>query len=87
MPFIVRYPQKIKKAAIDSTSVICANDLLPTLCDIAHIKLSTNRWYQSQKKYYWANPPNWPGPLLEYGRNETAFKFPDGADHQPSTGH
>ena len=38
MPFIVRYPKKIKAGQVNNESVLCAVDLYPTLCSIAGIK-------------------------------------------------
>ncbi len=39
VPFIARWPKKIKAGAIDTTSLISAVDLLPTFCEIADVKL------------------------------------------------
>ncbi|MDC1277058.1 sulfatase-like hydrolase/transferase, partial [Algibacter sp.] len=42
VPFIARWPEKIKAGVIDDTSLISAVDLLPTFCDIANAKLPEN---------------------------------------------
>ena len=39
VPFIVRWPGKVKAGAIDNTSLISAVDLLPTFCAIANVTL------------------------------------------------
>ncbi|MEP3838622.1 MAG: sulfatase-like hydrolase/transferase [Algibacter sp.] len=39
VPFIARWPGKIKAGAIDDSSLISAVDLLPTFCEIAEAKL------------------------------------------------
>lgn len=38
MPFIIRYPKKIKAGQVNNESVLCAVDLYPTLCSVAGIK-------------------------------------------------
>ena len=42
VPFIARWPKKIKANAIDNTSLISAVDLLPTFCEIAGAKLPSS---------------------------------------------
>ena len=42
VPFIARWPGKIKAGDIDHTSLISAVDLLPTFCDIAEVELPKN---------------------------------------------
>ncbi|MDF9799253.1 arylsulfatase A-like enzyme [Catalinimonas alkaloidigena] len=39
VPFIARWPGKIKAGAVDSVSLISAVDLLPTFCEIAGVQL------------------------------------------------
>lgn len=39
VPFIARWPGKIKAGAIDNVSLMSAVDLLPTFCEIADVKL------------------------------------------------
>lgn len=41
MPFIVRWPDKIKPGIVDNKSVICSVDLLPTFCAITNTPLPT----------------------------------------------
>ncbi|WP_299666695.1 sulfatase-like hydrolase/transferase [uncultured Polaribacter sp.] len=42
VPFIARWPGKIKAGAIDDVSLMSAVDLLPTFCEIADVKLPEN---------------------------------------------
>lgn len=39
VPFIARWPGKIKAGAIDQTSLMSAVDLLPTFCEVASVEL------------------------------------------------
>lgn len=85
MPFIVWGPSVIRSSTIDSTSVITANDLLPSLCAMAGIKNTVKgdgedrshalmgRPSARKKEIYW-----------EYGRNDIGFKYPKGQNRSPS---
>lgn len=42
VPFIARWPKKIKAGHIDDSSLISAVDLLPTFCEIAKVELPEN---------------------------------------------
>ncbi|MEP1486848.1 MAG: sulfatase-like hydrolase/transferase [Algibacter sp.] len=42
VPFIARWPGKIKAGVIDDSSLISAVDLLPTFCEVAGVKLPEN---------------------------------------------
>jgi len=42
VPFIARWPNKIKAGRIDNTSLISAVDLLPTFCELAKVELPKN---------------------------------------------
>lgn len=50
MPFIIRYPKKIKAGQVNNESVLCAVDLYPTLCSIAGIK--TEKGYKGDGQNY-----------------------------------
>lgn len=50
MPFIVRYPKKVKAGQVNNQSVLCAIDLYPTLCSIAGIK--TEKDYKGDGQNY-----------------------------------
>lgn len=77
MPFIVWYPAKIKKPAVDTGSVLTATDLLSSFATIANIKhryqtdgedrssVLLGRPSERKKEIYW-----------EYGRNDSSFHYP-----------
>ena len=87
MPFLIRWPQKIKAGTTDSTAVLSAMDLLPSFCKMAGVPLSKNYSGDGEdrsavllgkpsiriKEIYW-----------EYGRTETSFRYPGGKDRSPS---
>ena len=50
MPFIIRYPKKIKAGQVNNESVLCAVDLYPTLCSVAGIK--TEKGYKGDGQNY-----------------------------------
>nr|WP_235293813.1 sulfatase-like hydrolase/transferase [Portibacter lacus] len=75
VPFIARWPAKIKAGAIDNQSLISAVDLLPTFCEIANVALPSS--YQPDgisqvsallgqiypvrtKPLFWKFPASWP---------------------------
>lgn len=87
MPFIARWPGHIPAGTQDTVSVLCATDLLPTICSMAGVDLPENYHPDGEdkitvllgkpatrkKEIYW-----------EYGRNETSFKYPGGKNRSPS---
>lgn len=87
MPFITRWPGHVPAGRIDSTSVLNATDLFPTLANIASAKLPANYKGDGEdrttvllgtpstrvKDMYW-----------EYGRNNYAFNYPKGRDKSPN---
>ncbi|WP_268223354.1 sulfatase-like hydrolase/transferase [Sinomicrobium oceani] len=86
MPFIIKWPGHVPEGVTDSTSVLSATDLLPTLAAIASASLPENysgdgedmtsvwkgRPAARRKAMYW-----------EYGRNDYAFHYPRGRDRSP----
>ncbi|NND07631.1 MAG: sulfatase-like hydrolase/transferase [Saprospiraceae bacterium] len=75
VPFIARWPGKIKAGAIDTVSLLSAVDLLPTFCEIAEVELpgtykpdgvsqvSTlkgNPYPSRTKPLFWKMGGNWP---------------------------
>lgn len=50
MPFLIKYPKKIKAGQVNSESVLCAVDLYPSLCAIAGI--ATEKGYQGDGQNY-----------------------------------
>jgi arylsulfatase A-like enzyme len=88
MPFIIRWPGTIKPGTTDSTSVICANDLLPSFSSLAGIRLPLNKTGDGENRgSVLLGKPALRSKMLfwEYGRNETVFKYPPRAtDRSPS---
>lgn len=75
VPFIARWPGKIKAGAVDKVSLMSAVDLLPTFCEIAGAELPSNyspdgisqvetlkgKPYPSRTKpLFWKYPSRWP---------------------------
>ena len=50
MPFLIKYPKKIKAGQVNNESVLCAVDLYPSLCAIAGIE--TEKGYQGDGQNY-----------------------------------
>ncbi|MDQ3277215.1 MAG: sulfatase-like hydrolase/transferase, partial [Bacteroidota bacterium] len=87
MPFIVRYPGKIKAGGVDSTSVITANDLFPTFCKLASAKMPVNASFDGldRRDILLGRPSAKERTIFwEYGRNQTSFNYPKGKDRSPS---
>ena len=85
MPFIIRYPAKIKGGITNNTSVLCALDLYPSLCKMADIDTETG---------YHGDGQDYSNVLLgkslssrrtdimwDFGRN-AAFNFPANKYHK-----
>src|SRR5690606_24430588 len=86
MPFIVRWPAKIKENGIDSTSVISALDLLPSFAQLAGANLSNPQIFDGEDRTdSWLGEPSLRKKALfwEYGRNSNYFSFPKGANRSP----
>ncbi|MBE9585139.1 sulfatase-like hydrolase/transferase [Mucilaginibacter sp. JRF] len=87
MPFIIGWPGHIPAATIDTSSMIDAIDMLPSLAKIAGVHLPKNyagdgvdrssallgKPSARAKEMYW-----------EYGRNNIAFRYPAGRDKSPN---
>ncbi|MBE7174634.1 MAG: sulfatase-like hydrolase/transferase [Williamsia sp.] len=86
MPFIITWAGHVPAGRQDTTSVIDGIDLLPSLCRMANIPLPdsykgdgedrsaalTGTPSKRNKDMYW-----------EYGRNNIAFRYPEGRDKSP----
>lgn len=84
MPFIIRWPGVIQAGKVDNKSVVCAVDLLPSLCKIAKARLP--KGYRSSgedmSKTLLGAPSTRKGDLMwDFGRNE-AFMFPRDKYHR-----
>lgn len=87
MPFVIRWPGKIKADTVDSTSVINATDLLPSFCKLAGVPVpKTYAGDGEDRSETLLGTPSSRSKAIywEYGRNETVFKYPQGADRSPS---
>ena len=84
MPFIIRWPRVIEAGKVDDTTVVCAVDLLPSLCKIARARLP--KGYRSSgedmSRALLGKPSVRKGDLMwDFGRNE-AFMFPRDRYHR-----
>ncbi|MFZ4261579.1 sulfatase [Sphingobacterium sp. HJSM2_6] len=88
LPFIVRYPEKIKPGTIDSVSIISALDYLPTFASIAEVASQRlpNHDGQNMKQVWYGKPTKRELPLIwEYGRNDTtAYNLPKNKNKSPA---
>ncbi len=87
MPFIISWPGHIEKAKSDEYSEMNAMDLLPSLTKMAGINLPDS--YKSDGKDrsdVWLGKPSLRNKDMfwEYGRNNTAFRYPLGKDKSPN---
>ena len=87
MPFIVRWPGHVPAEKTDQQSVICANDLLPSLCALAGAKLPKGFAFdgKDKSKVLLGKSSNESRTLFwEYGRNNESFGFAKGQDRSPN---
>lgn len=87
MPFIIRWPAKIKKAGVDSTSVLSAHDLLPSFCKIAGAKPGESKSLDGEDRstVLLGKASKRKNALIwEYGRNNAFFSFPKAPDKSPA---
>ena len=87
MPFIVRWPGHIPSGRIDEKSILSANDLLPSLCALAGARIPVGFAIDGKNRsdVLLGKPSSESRTLYwEYGRNEVAFKFPEGKDRSPN---
>lgn len=72
MPFLVRWPAKIKAGGHDATSVICAVDLIPSLCKIAgiHVPAGAKLSGEDMSQALLGKPQTRKGDLMwDFGRS------------------
>ncbi|WP_343673953.1 sulfatase-like hydrolase/transferase [Chitinophaga sp.] len=87
MPFIVSWPGHIPAGTTDESSVISAVDMLPTLAKLGHVPLPKNYPGDGvdKSKVLLGKPAARQQDLFwEYGRNNIAFKYPEGKDKSPN---
>ena len=88
-PFIVWWPGHAPAGKVNNQTALSTLDLLPTLCRIAGVPLSaaTSAKLDGEDLSTALNgaEPKRTKPLFwEYGRNETAFRFPQGKNRSPN---
>ncbi|QDU29140.1 Arylsulfatase precursor [Anatilimnocola aggregata] len=86
VPLIVRWPGQVPATVVDNQSVLCGIDLLPTLAHIAQAQIPPKLKLDGENMVssFFGKPIPREQPLYwEYGRNETSFKYPAGADRSP----
>lgn len=79
MPFIVKWPGHVAKGKTDSTSVISATDLMPSLSAMAGVELPPNYKGDGEDRHeaFLGTPSERKGDIYwEYGRNAYAFNYP-----------
>jgi arylsulfatase A-like enzyme len=85
MPFIIKWPTRIKAGTIDSTSVLCATDLFPSFCQISGTPAPQHSDGQDMSQVLLGTPAARKKPIYwEYGRNEKTFRYPPEKDRSPS---
>jgi len=87
MPFIVRWPDKIRKPKRDDISVIYAADLFPSFCAIAGASLPDGVTFDGKDKSDVLSGKSSDEErtlFWEYGRNNTAYRYPSGNDRSPN---
>ncbi|GGH23693.1 N-acetylgalactosamine-6-sulfatase [Sphingobacterium alkalisoli] len=87
MPFIARWPAKIKKNETDTTSILSALDLFPSFCALAGVDLGNSDLLDGEdRSATWLGRPSpRKEPLIwEYGRNSSFFSFPKAPNRSPA---
>lgn len=58
VPFLVRWPSVIQPGQVDDVSVVCAADLLPTICQVAGAKIPANHALDGENRIAaWTGAP------------------------------
>jgi arylsulfatase A-like enzyme len=85
MPFMISWPGHIPDNTNDSTSVISALDMLPTLAHLSGIPLAYQGDGIDRSAVLLGKPANRKKEIFwEYGRNNIAFRYPAGKDRSPN---
>ncbi|GAA4309701.1 sulfatase-like hydrolase/transferase [Mucilaginibacter gynuensis] len=89
MPFIIYWPGHIKPGVADERSVVSSTDLLPSLTKMAGVKLPAQYKGDGEDRsgVFLGKPSSRAKDMYwEYGRNEVAFRYPNGKDRSPALG-
>jgi len=85
MPFMMSWPGHIKAAQLDTSSVVTANDMIPTLCKMAGIANTATTDGEDRSQVMMGKPVKRKRPIFwEYGRNDISFNYPPENDRSPS---
>lgn len=87
MPFIISWPGHIEGGRSDGNSEVTALDLLPTLTKMADVKLPKDyKGDGKDRSDVFLGKPSLRGKDMfwEYGRNDIAFRYPNGKDRSPN---
>lgn len=87
MPFIISWPGHIPAGTTDESSVISAVDILPTLAKLGHVAIpgSYHGDGVDKSEVLLGKPASRQQDLFwEYGRNNIAFRYPQGKDKSPN---
>ncbi|MFI2741654.1 sulfatase [Zhouia sp. PK063] len=87
MPFIIKWPGHIAENKVDSTSILSATDLLPSLAKFADAKLPANYKGDGEDRssVFLGNPAKRDKDLYwEFGRNDYAFTPAPGNNASPN---
>lgn len=85
VPFVAWWPAKVKGGVVNEKTVIASVDFFPTLASVCGVKLPKDSEPDGEDmmKAILGETPVRTKPLLwEYGRNETAFAYPQAARHK-----
>lgn len=87
MPFILSWPGHVPAGTVDSTSVVNALDMIPSLARLCHVPLPRNYPGDGTDRsaVLLGKPAARNGDIYwEYGRNDIAFKYPGKRDKSPN---
>jgi arylsulfatase A-like enzyme len=87
LPFIARWPGHTPASRVDDTTVLSAVDLLPTFCTLAGAKPPTDAALDGEDQspaLLGQSKPRSRSLFWEYGRNNEAFRYPQGRDRSPN---
>src|SRR5699024_8073767 len=89
LPFIAVWPGHIPSDAVDSTSVLSAMDIFPTLADIIGIPMPDRYAFdgESRRAAWFGHPSKRTSPLYwEYGSHgkKSAYHYAKGRDRSPN---